>query len=335
MSEVLHTVLDDLRDDPDRLIAIILAQAEQIQQLQEQLRTLDEAQQQLREHLDEAQREGKRQAAPFRRDQDQRSEAPKPPGRKKGHQASYRRVPEPMDRHVEVPFDTAPEADSALCPHCGGRLERVRPIEQIVEELPPVEPEVIRLVSYRGCCSQCGSVETRHPLRTSRATGAAGVHLGPRAQALATALVYRHGLPLRRACQVLDELFGLRLSPGGLAHLTHRISRELTETEAHLVEQARRARVQHVDETSWWVAQAEQPAQWLWVFANEEQTLYRVRAGRNREVIEEVLTGGFGGVLISDCLNIYEGLDRKLFAEGALRGGGASAEVLCASFEGS
>lgn len=314
--QILHTVLDDLREEPDRLIEIILAQAQQIQRLHEELDSLKQTHRALHDQLDEARREGKRQAAPFRRDDAHRSEAPKKPGRKGGHQASYRRPPEHIDRHVEVPFDEA-SGSIRICPGCGGPLERVRPIEQIIEELPRVKPEVIRLVTYRGCCRACGSVETHHRLSTSRATGAAGVHLGARAQAVATALVYRHGLTLRRACQVLEGLFGLKLSPGGLAQLTHRLSEEVTETEAELLDEARRARVQHVDETSWWVAQAEKPAQWLWVFANEEQTLYRVRPRRAREVVQEVLTGGFDGVVVSDCLNIYQELDTKLFAAGA------------------
>jgi len=40
--------------------------------------------------------------------------------------------------------------------------------------------------------------------------------------------------------------------------------------------------------------------------AKEHQTLYRVDPRRRREVVHEVLGADFPGVLISDCLNIYD-----------------------------
>jgi hypothetical protein len=64
-----------------------------------------------------------------------------------------------------------------------------------------------------------------------------------------------------------------------------------------------------VDETSWWVASADPERQphWLWVFADPSgQTIYRVDHRRNREVVDETLGSGFSGVLVSDCLNIYD-----------------------------
>lgn len=297
---LLHSALDDLREDPDRLIEIILKQAQQIEQLQGQLEALEHANEQLQKQLQEARREGKRQAAPFRRATEERAQAAKAPGRRAGHRASYRRRTAPIDEHVEVPLRG--------CPHCGGCVDQVRPIRQVIEEIPPVTPTVFEVVTYRGRCPHCGPVETRHPLQTSRATGAASVHLGPRAQAVALTLVYRHGLTLRRACATLEDFFGLRLSPGGLTQLAHRRSADLQEHEQVLLQAARAASVQYVDETSWWVSQAAKSQQWLWVFANREQTLYRVAAQRNRAVLEQVLGPSFEGVLVSDCLNIYDAL---------------------------
>ena len=62
--------------------------------------------------------------------------------------------------------------------------------------------------------------------------------------------------------------------------------------------------VLHSDETSWWVGG---PKWWLWVFANKEGTVYEVHNGRGRAVIEDFLED-FKGVLVSDCLNIYDGV---------------------------
>jgi len=292
--------LEDL--SKERLAQIILDQQQTIRELRGEIQKLKEANEHLREQLETSEREGKRQAAPFRRKEQKRSENPSEPGRKEGHEGQTRAVPTKIDRRVE--------AELEACPHCEGTdIGQQRPIKQYIEELPPRQVETVELVTYRGECSQCGAVESSHPLKTSGATGAAGRQVGPRAQAVATSLVYDQGLTLRKACEVIEELFGLRLSPGGLSQIAARAGQQLEPEEAKLAEAARSSSVQHVDETSWWVASADPERQphWLWVFAGPSgQTIYRVDHRRNREVVDETLGSGFSGVLVSDCLNIYD-----------------------------
>lgn len=297
--DLLHTVLDEL--PRERLIALILEQGQTIKALRQEMDALKQANEHLRQQLERSQREAKRQAAPFRRSENTRETAPKQPGRRAGHAGTSRPRPASIDTCVDVPLEGG-------CPHCGGdAFDKVRPIRQVIEELPLRPVEVTELTTYRGECRRCGTVvESSHRLKTSGATGAASVQLGPRAKAVATSLVYDQGLTLRKACAVLKRCFGLELSPGGLAQIAHRTASALGEQEAELQQTARAAAVQHVDETSWWVAGAEKAPYWLWVFADREQTLYRVEARRNREVVEEMLGADFGGVLVSDCLHAYE-----------------------------
>ena len=312
----LRSALEGLRDDPDALIEIILRQADQIRELNARVEELEQKVQdlnnevdRLREERDEAERAGKRQAAPFRVEEEKRSEDPDLPGRDEGHEASYRREPAQIDRRVEAPMES--------CPECGKPVTEVRPIRQVIEELPPIRPGVVEVTTYRGECEECGPVETTHPLKTTEATGAAGTCLGPRAQAVALMLRERHGLTMRRACGVLEDGFGLDLSPGGLAQMIQRCADRLEEEEERLLEAARSAEVQHADETSWWVARPDlgQPERqpkgkeslwWLWVFADENQTVYRVDPRRDREVVHRTLDSEFEGVLVSDCLRTYD-----------------------------
>lgn len=44
----------------------------------------------------------------------------------------------------------------------------------------------------------------------------------------------------------------------------------------------------------------------MWVFASEKQTVFRVEPRRDREVVQRMLGSDYGGVLLSDCLNIYD-----------------------------
>ena len=101
----LRETLEGLRDDPDALIEIVLRQAEQIrelnarvEELEQKVRDLNSETERLREERDEAEREGKRQAAPFRTCEEKRAEDPARPGREEGHEASYRREPDQVDR---------------------------------------------------------------------------------------------------------------------------------------------------------------------------------------------------------------------------------------------
>lgn len=251
----------------------------------------------LRDQLDEAQRHAARQAAPFRRrDSRKVPEAQrKRPGRPEGHPGAYRAVPTQVDEQVEVPLPA--------CPHCGGAVEAVAPMAQFIEEIPPVRPRVTRLVTYRGQCPRCGVVQSTHPLKTSDATGAARTQLGPRAQALATTLNKQHGLTMRTTCRVLEQVAGLRLSPGGLAQAAQRLGQKAEPSYAALVVDVRAAAAVHADETSWYVGG---PGPWLWVFTTATETVYRVASSRGRDVVTETLGPAFTGVLVSDCLASYE-----------------------------
>lgn len=250
----------------------------------------------LREQLQEAQAATGRQAAPFRRREPLKKPAEQQgrPGRKKGHPGSHRRVP-PIDHREVVPLP--------CCPRCGGDIRDVRPIEQIIEEIPPVKPVVYKVITYRATCQSCGSVSSRHPLQSSDATGAAGVHLGPRAMALATALNKLHGLPMRRTCRILRELTGLHLTAGGLSQMVDRVADRVAGDYEALIDQIRGSPAVHADETSWWVGG---PGWWLWTFTCPEVTVYRVDSSRGSKVVQDVLGEDFAGVMVSDCLSSYD-----------------------------
>ena len=279
----------------EELIAVARAQAESIAALGQEVERLARLVEELQRRLDDEQGKPPRSAAPFRIPEAKRSSAPKKPGRPKGHPGSYRARPEVIDEEVAVPLPH--------CPQCGGPVHGVQEVEQFIEELPPVRPRVTRLVTYEGECPQCGPVRSTHPLQVSTASGAAAVQLGPRALGAALELRYTHHLTTRKTCAVLRNLLGLRLSPGGLTQIAHRLADKLRGGYEALAAAARQAAVQHADETSWWVGG---PGWWLWVFTDPSQTLYRVRSSRGRDVIYETLGERFPGVLVSDCLNIYD-----------------------------
>lgn len=276
----------------------------QIKDLQEENAALrldfkkrDEELQKVLKRLEELEREAARQAAPFRRREAQKvkSEDKKKPGRKAGHRGFYRPEPMHVDRHVEVELDS--------CPHCQGPVTQPRSLTQFIEEIPPIRPIVTRLVTWSGKCAKCGEVHSTHPLQTSRAQGAAGSLLGPRAAAFAVLLNKHYGVTLRKTCKIFKQGFGLSLTSGGLTHLLARAAKKMKSQYDQLIEEIRDSRAVYADETSWFVGRA---GYWLWVFTTPEATLYHVASSRGHPIARQILGEEFKNVLISDCAPIYD-----------------------------
>jgi hypothetical protein len=268
-----------------------------VEQLQARILRLEAENQLLRTQLEEAQRATARQAAPFRRPDTRKipPEQHKRPGRKPGHPGVFRQAPEHIDERVEVPLDA--------CPRCGRRIDDAQRVTQIIEELPPVRPHVVEVVTYTACCPCCGDIRSTHPLQTSTAEGAAKVQLGPRALSIAATLNKQHGLTMRSTCRVLRQLAGLRFSAGGLSHALNRMAGKVGACYDALLEQVRRSPAVFVDETSWWVGG---PGWWLWTFTTPQTTVYKVEKCRGSAVVAETLGPEFAGYLVSDCLATYD-----------------------------
>jgi transposase len=300
------SVLQSLRDQPDRLIEIILQQSRQIEQmlqriedLEKQVRDLNDRNNTLSSKLEQMEKAAARQAAPFRIDEKHRSANPNKPGRKPGHPGAWRKIPDYVDEEIVVPL--------SCCPHCQRDPGPRQEVVQYIEELPEVRPRVIKLVTQEAECPHCQKlVRSTHHLQVSLAQGAAGVQLGPRALGVAAQLNKKHGLTMRKTCAVLQQLFGLPLTAGGLSHALARLAKKLKPECENLLARLRDGPVLHSDETSWWVGG---PGYWLWVFADQNTTVYRVAKGRGRNIIAEILGDRFSGVLVSDCLGIYDGVN--------------------------
>lgn len=282
---IFPQVLQEL--DKDALIGIIIKQGQRIEDLTER-------EKELLQQLAELEKVGKRQAAPFRIEDEKRKQDKKKAGAKKGHKGHYRQVSGPINERAEVALEG--------CPQCGKAVADVKAVKQVVEELV-VRPYRIALTTYRGKCKACGEVHSTHPMQSSHAQGSSGCHLGKQATATALLLNHRYGMSKRKVTELFTEQFDLPLSIGGLVQMQHRLAEDFTPEYKELAQQAQNSDVLHSDETSWYVGE---PKHWLWSFTNPDLTYYRVEEKRNREVVEQVIGEDYQGVLVSDCLVIYD-----------------------------
>jgi transposase len=293
---LLREGLEELaREKPLLLVEMVLEQRRVLEQQGQAIAALERRVSELEEALRQSSG-GPPGAAPFRIELRKRKVAPKGPGRGAGHRGEFRMAPEQVDETIEVPLEQ--------CPSCGSAMEKTTRLEQTIIELPPVRPLVVRLITHRGKCRRCGQVcQSAHPLQVSRACGAAGTHLGPRALASAALLRHGIGLTVRSCCAVLDKLFALRMSPGGVSQALDRLSRRMDARYRQLAEQLQESPVVHTDETSWWL---QNERSMLWVFATPKSTLYRVVEHRDRATFHQTIRPDYSGVLVSDCLSVYD-----------------------------
>ena len=183
-----------LEDEQQRLEAERERLRGENQRLRAEGERLRETNERLRAEVEGLRRAGKRQAAPFSRDDPKPD--PKRAGRKSGvahGRHAHRQPPERVDRVVAVGLP-------GCCPGCGGELVLERVAPQHVEDLPEPRPLSIRYEVQVGRCRSCGQrVQPRHPEQTSDALGAAGAQLGPRAVALAAWLSKGLGVPAAKS----------------------------------------------------------------------------------------------------------------------------------------
>ena len=272
-----------------------------VEELEGMVRALQEQVQVLTAALEESQRAGKRQAAPFRKPQ--QVEKPKKPGRKPGEQYGQhaRRIaPE------NVPIDEQHEASlPPECPKCGSRrLEEDEPVtEQFQTEI------VCRTVRrqfaiHRGHCCQCGaSVTGRNPLQTSTATGAAGEQLGPKAHALMSVLNKRLGLSHGKVSWMFEKVFGLTIDRSTSARSGVRTARRCAAAYQQIRDDVRAAEEVTPDETGWRVGGGKA---WLHAFATARTTCYEIDPTRSGDVAERLLRLGWSGRLVHDGWSVYD-----------------------------
>ena len=279
-------------DPRDQRLADLEAQ---VARLAAQLAARDARIAELEAALAAAERAAKRQATPFARRT--RKPDPQKPGRKGGQGRFARRTPPPqvhVEHHVPLP----------VCPTCAGDLTDRQWHEQVQVEIPPVEPHVTRFCTESGYCPVCAKrVRATHPEQISTATGAAGVVLGPRVKALAADLHHRLGLSYGKVADLLNEVFALPVTRGGLCQADAALATLAEGIYAELLAAVRSSSVVHVDETGWRIGEL---AAWLWVFTNADLTVYTIEASRGHEVIVEILGREFRGVLVADCFVAYD-----------------------------
>ena len=197
-------------------------------------------------------------------------------GKRRGHAGTSRRRQQP---------DVIVRCRPRTCQGCGEPLplagQRRVGRSQVVE-LPPVRPVVIEGWQYAARCRGCGT--------RTKGTYPAGLEptrtFGPGIEALLGYFHERHHVGYERLVEVCREVFGLRISAGGIDGALHRLAERARPIYEAIGAQVRAGPVIGSDETGARVAGRNA---WHWVFQTTEASYHAIVRRRNADVIAAFL----------------------------------------------
>jgi transposase len=215
------------------------------------------------------------------------------PGGQPGHEG-HARVLVPIDQ-VDVVVPVKPER----CRRCQQPLqgEDPQPQRHQVTEIPPVKPVVTEYQLHELTCPACGEA-TRAEVPLGVPTGG----FGPRLQATTALCTGAYHLSKRTTQELLDNLFGVEVGLGTIAHLEQATTQAVAEPVAEARAYVQTQPAAYTDETGW--REGRQRA-WLWTMVTALVTVFVVRRSRSGQVAQELLGQGFWGWLVTDRWSGY------------------------------
>lgn len=162
-------------------------------------------------------------------------------------------------------------------------------------DLPPIRPVTTRINLHKGNCPCCKRRVTAKP----PADMPPGSPFGPGIVSLVTYLHACQMVSYNRMTEVLDGLFGLKLSEGAIANMLARAHKPFAARAARIAETVRQSPVIASDETS---ARVCGKTHWQWTFAAATAVFHTIAPTRGKAVPIEFLAGVKPKVWLSDRL---------------------------------
>ena len=200
------------------------------------------------------------------------------PGRpRKGHPGAARAL-DPNPTQVR-------EVRAVCCPHCRGEVGDVvqAPCESYDHiDIPPIRPEVTRVVLMGGACPHCA----RGFKAAAPADMAVGSPFGEGLRALALHLRFSQNIGFERLRGLLRDVFGVEISEGALVGIVRDAAAGFAAQAGRLRERLLQSPVLASDETGLRVAGQNA---WLWVLHHADTALFRVAPSRGKRVLQDLL----------------------------------------------
>lgn len=188
------------------------------------------------------------------------------------------------------------------CEHCHADLqaEPVVHVERRQEwDIPPKRLIVREYQAEQKWCPHCQQMsQGAFPDGIT-----APVQYGPAIGAVGVYLGEQHLLPYERACEAMEDVLGIPMSVGTLTSVIHRCASHLEPVEECIKEYLRHVKGRHQDETG---CSVQGKRWWMHVTSTETVTHYAAQRKRGCEALDAIgLMAGFTGISVHDDLASY------------------------------
>ena len=274
---------------PEAVIALILKLQEEILELKERIKALEDRLGQ------NSSNSSKPPSSDWSKKQRSlRTKSGKSPGGQKGHKGHNLKM-------VTVPDATIVHGIFACC-KCGGSLDNTEPAgyrKRQVFDLPPIKVEATEHRAEDKICPRCGHLnEALFPESISQPT-----QYGPRIKAICTYLSQYQLLPYERTAELFSDLFGIDIAASTIVNTNRVCFDTLRSTEDNIKQQIIASPVVHFDETGLYV---EKDRWWMHSASTKYLTYYAAHPRRGKAATDEIdILPNFKGTAVHDSWNTY------------------------------
>lgn len=215
-------------------------------------------------------------------------------GGQKGHRGAHRKLlaPERVDDVIHL--------YAGACEACAYELPRrpgPNPRRHQRIDLRGSGLHVTQWQREQGKCDRCG----HRTLAAYDPSVIPSSPFGPRLVAVVVMLTGVYHLSRRQAANLMNDLFGVSMSPGTVSAMEARATKDLRVAYEEVEREVEGAPVKHTDGTSWLLGGLLMS---LWVLAGKTATLYKIFSDGQRETIKPWF-GRLVGILVSDRASVF------------------------------
>lgn len=214
-------------------------------------------------------------------------------GAQKGHESHLRELlpPEQVTKFI----DLVPERCTCGCEDLESCEEP--PLRFQTIDLPQIKPHVTEYIQHMRKCKQCGNI-VYHPLSDDIKRNI----FGPGVLSVVSILTGMLNTSKRKAREVMNEVFGIPISLGGLSNCEARIAAALEAPYDEIADYVQQQERAHADESSW--RRGNRIKGWVWTLCCTTAAVFMIHSSRGQKAARTLL-GRFSGVLNSDRWNGY------------------------------
>ena len=281
---------EEMAEENLRLLQTVRKQEEQVDQLRAENKRLHQQRFKPNSKKQDEPEDGKRKNS-------KAGTGKKKRGAPKGHPPWSRKIPEAIDRTIEVDAPcTCPTCNTATDLSQTGTASFVQ--EDIILRPRTVATEYVHTSAW---CPNCRkqviqTLENEIPFAP----------IGPNAKTAALFLRHELKLPYRKIALAMDTLFGLGFVPASTLGFEKRARKNADPVYRDLIEKMRACDLVHADETYW---REDGKSCFVWYGGNADVAVFRIDPRRTTEAAKRLLGDRIDGLLVTDAYAGYNAIE--------------------------